>query len=352
MRTLPVALAYTDRSRLRLQSAHISAMTHWDPQAEAGCLAYCFWVLEVLEGAEILTAWHRALSATRDRAAEGVGPVDTPGLSTVPAAFWERLETAHARPYEELQPTGYAGYVLDCLEASVWCAVNNESAEAAIVDAVNLAGEADTIAAVTGGIVGAYYGLQALPHPWLEILEERPRLEDAGRDLALLRHRLVYEKPGIPGFEIHEAARGILCGRNPLTAGDVRRLEEAGVQHVLDLRKEEEWDTPTRFGREAIAAMQWCGIERAAVPVIDLEALSAQELDRTWDLLSAAGENQTLYVHCRAGIERTGTALGAFVARQNSIPFDDALQKLRDAGCPLHPLPNQIAAARRWLGET
>ncbi len=351
MRTLPVALAYADRSRLRLQSAHISAMTHWDPQAEASCLAYCFWVLEVLEGADLTTGWHRALSATRDRAAEGVGPADAPGLSPLPPGFWERLEAAPARPYEELQPTGFAGYVLDCLEAAVWCALNNDSAEAAIVDAVNLAGEADTIAAVTGGIVGAYYGLRALPDRWLEVVEERQRLTSHGSDLADLRHRLVYEKPRIPSFEIHQALPGILCGRNPLTAGDVEALHEAGVRRVLDLRMDDEWNTQTRFGREAITAMSWGEIERISVPIVDEEPLSAEELDRTWEILSAADEGSTLFVHCRAGIERTGSVLGAFLARQQGISLGDALEQLRNAGCNPKPLSHQVAAVQNWLGE-
>ena len=352
MRTLPVALAYADRSRLRLHSAHISAMTHWDPQAEAGCLAYCFWVLEILDGAEIDTAWHRALSATRDRAAEGAGPADVPGLSPIPNEFWERLETAPFRDREALQPTGYAGYVLDCLEAAVWCATNNDGAEAAIVDAVNLAGEADTIAAVTGGIVGAYYGLQALPDRWLEVLQDRPQLESLGRDLARLRHLLVYEKSGLPAFEIHEAYPGIFCGRNPLTASDVDRLRETGVVEVLDLREDSEWDTQTRYGREAIAAMHWSSMERKSVPIVDTQALTAAQLDRTWEILSAADGDRALYLHCRAGIERTGSVLGAFVARREGISLGQALEKLQDAGSKLRPLPDQIAAVRQWLGET
>ena len=352
------AAASTDQARSGRAAGNgslmrtLPAMTHWDPQAEAGCLAYCFWVLEVLDGAEIATAWHRALSATRDRAAEGAEPANAPGLASIPHNFWERLETAHARKYEELQPGGFAGYVLDCLEAAVWCAVNNESAEGAIVDAVNLAGEADTIAAVTGGIVGAYHGIEALPHRWLEVLEQRERLETAGRELADLRHRLVYDKPGLPGFEIRKAAPGILCGRNPLTAGDVHRLRAAGVRHVLDLREDKEWDTPTRYGREAIAAMQWSGIERTSIEIVDEEALSPEQLDRAWELLSTAADGPALYVHCRAGKERTGSVLGAFVARREGIGFEKALGQLNDAGCKLAPLSHQAAAVRRWLGES
>src|SRR5437773_4009630 len=36
MRTLPVALAYVDADRMLRQSARLSAMTHWDPQAAVG----------------------------------------------------------------------------------------------------------------------------------------------------------------------------------------------------------------------------------------------------------------------------------------------------------------------------
>jgi len=351
MRTLPVALAYADRTRLRIDSADISAMTHWDPQAEACCLAYCLWVLEILDGAEIDIAWHRAVSATRDGADEEGRSHHAPGLSPLPDGFWERLEAADSRQYDELQPSGYAGYVLDCLEAAVWCAVNCDSAEEAIVEAVNLAGEADTIAAVTGGVVGAYYGVQALPDRWLEALEQRKRLETTGRDLARLRHGLVYDKPSLPGFDFSRAAPGILCGRNPLTAGDVSALQKAGVEHVLDLREDKEWDSPSRFGREAIAAMQWIGIERTKVTIVDTEALSPEDLDQTWSLLSEAGDGHPLYVHCRAGIERTGSVIGAYVARQRGISFEDAISQLRQEGCSLHPLPHQAAAVQQWLDE-
>jgi ADP-ribosyl-[dinitrogen reductase] hydrolase len=350
MRTLPVALAYSDRVRLRQKSAHISAMTHWDPQAEASCLVYCLWLLGILEGAELAPAWHRALAATRDRAAEGAPFLDTPGLHPLPDDFWQRLESAHLVRLEDLQPSGFAGYVLDCLEAAVWCTLNNDDAESAIVEAVNLAGEGDTIAAVTGGIVGAYYGAQTLPDRWLEVLEQRQRLATVGRELAALRHQLVYDKPGLPGFHCHQAAPGVLYGRNPLTAGDVGDLQRAGVRKVLDLRENKEWDSDYLFGREAVAALSWSGIERVAVAIVDGEAPSAEDLDFTWKLLSAADPGLPLYVHCRAGIERTGSVIGAFVARQRGISLHQALDRLAAEGCRLSPLPHQIAAARQWLG--
>jgi len=80
-------------------------------------------------------------------------------------------------PMSELQPTGYAGFVLDCLEAAVACVVQGPSLEETLVRVVNLGGEADTMAAVAGGAAGACWGLQAIPERWLDVLHQRDRIE-------------------------------------------------------------------------------------------------------------------------------------------------------------------------------
>src|SRR4028119_414816 len=92
----------------------------------------------------------------------GAAP-DTPGPQPLPDGFGQRLEAVEEKSYEQLQPSGYAGYVLECLEAAAWCCLKSSSVEEALVQAVNLGGEADTIAAVAGGIAGACWGREAIP---------------------------------------------------------------------------------------------------------------------------------------------------------------------------------------------
>jgi ADP-ribosyl-[dinitrogen reductase] hydrolase len=191
MRTLPVALAYADRDEMLYQSARISAMTHWDPQAEVCCAVYCLWTRAILEGETLASAWETALDDGRASAATGSRSPDTPGPTPLPEDFWHRLEAMPDRDIRELQPTGYAGFVIDCLEAAVNRVLAEETAEAAIVSLVNLGGEADTMAAVAGGAAGARYGVQGLPESWLSALLERERVADVGSRLAALRHRLV-----------------------------------------------------------------------------------------------------------------------------------------------------------------
>lgn len=187
MRTLPVALAYSDPSDMLRASARISAMTHWDSQAEVCCAVYCLWVQGLLYGVDRLAAWEAALGAALNLAAQGRMLDDTPGPAGLPNGFWDRLASIPVQRRDQLQPTGYAAYVVDCLEAAVWCCLNAASLEEAIVSAVNLAGEADTIAAVAGGAAGVIWGRGAVPGRWLAKLHQRDRLTTTGEQLAELR---------------------------------------------------------------------------------------------------------------------------------------------------------------------
>ncbi len=59
-----------------------------------------------------------------------------------------------------------SGYVVDCLEAALWCFDKTESFEDAVLAAVNLGDDADTTGAVCGQIAGAFYGASAIPANW------------------------------------------------------------------------------------------------------------------------------------------------------------------------------------------
>ena len=60
-----------------------------------------------------------------------------------------------------------SGYVMDTLEASIWSFLNSTSYSDAILRAVNLGQDTDTIAALTGALAGVYYGYDSIPKDWL-----------------------------------------------------------------------------------------------------------------------------------------------------------------------------------------
>lgn len=78
-----------------------------------------------------------------------------------------------------------SGYVVDSLEAALWCFQNTDNYRDAILRAVNLGDDTDTTAAVCGQVAGAYYGVDDIPGEWLERLTMREEI----RRLATALHR-------------------------------------------------------------------------------------------------------------------------------------------------------------------
>lgn len=69
-----------------------------------------------------------------------------------------------------------SGYVVESLEAAMWCFTQTDSFEEAILKAANLGDDADTTAAVCGQVAGAYYGEAGIPAGWLERLALRAEI--------------------------------------------------------------------------------------------------------------------------------------------------------------------------------
>ncbi len=76
-----------------------------------------------------------------------------------------------------------SGYVVQSLEAALWCFYHTDSFESAILQAANLGDDADTTAAICGQIAGAYYGETGIPEKWLNKLFMKPQIEDLADQL-------------------------------------------------------------------------------------------------------------------------------------------------------------------------
>ena len=73
-----------------------------------------------------------------------------------------------------------SGYVVESLEAALWCFLHTDNFRDAILRATNLGQDADTTAAICGQVAGAFYGESGIPQHWLE------RLAMAGEIRALV----------------------------------------------------------------------------------------------------------------------------------------------------------------------
>lgn len=71
-----------------------------------------------------------------------------------------------------------SGYVVDTLEASLWCLLTTSSYKDCVLKAVNLGEDTDTVGAIAGGLAGAVYGYDAIPEEWRNALIEREYIEE------------------------------------------------------------------------------------------------------------------------------------------------------------------------------
>ena len=71
-----------------------------------------------------------------------------------------------------------SGYVVDSLEAAIWCLLTTDNYHDCVLKAVNLGEDTDTVAAIAGGLAGALYGIESIPKDWLETLKKKDMIEN------------------------------------------------------------------------------------------------------------------------------------------------------------------------------
>ena len=80
------------------------------------------------------------------------------------------------------------GYVIDTLEASLWCILKGNSYSETVLLAVNLGEDTDTTAAVAGGLAGLYYGYENIPKKWIEKIAKAQKIIELAEKLNMTIH--------------------------------------------------------------------------------------------------------------------------------------------------------------------
>ncbi|MEO1274016.1 MAG: ADP-ribosylglycohydrolase family protein [Pseudomonadota bacterium] len=79
------------------------------------------------------------------------------------------------------------GYVRHTMEAAAWAVATTDSFADAVIAAVNLGDDADTVGAVAGQIAGARYGAASIPQSWRDALLWREEIESLAKRLISLK---------------------------------------------------------------------------------------------------------------------------------------------------------------------
>lgn len=207
MRIAPVGLLSDEPHGLFPAVMEASLTTHRDVRSLSGALAVAHGVRRLAAGEPrdpSLFLW-LASDVARDEArivAEGYGDVvmamdahagavskalahaesllDSPRDRALPALAEEA--NRHGAEPDCKRPT--MGFPPACIPTCLYVLLTTDSFEEAVLEIVNLGGDADTTGAILGALAGAHYGVDAIPSRWLEGLQNRDGIEARAMALA------------------------------------------------------------------------------------------------------------------------------------------------------------------------
>ena len=159
MRLAPIPLFYfPDVEKIIYWAGESSHTTHGAPECVEACQLFAEMLFCALSG-----------KSKDDVLFHATVEVSSPKLTAIARGEYRQ------KPADRIRGTGY---VVESLEAALWCFCRTDTFDAAVLQAANLGDDADTTAAICGQIAGAYYGETGIPTKWLERLFMRAEISD------------------------------------------------------------------------------------------------------------------------------------------------------------------------------
>lgn len=340
MRTSPVALAYLDDPDGLVEAARaLGGLTHPDPDAQDACALWC------------LAIRHAVLTGELDLRA-GIAR-----LAEDRRDLWsERIDGAETEHPSTFRPNGWAVTAL----LAAWASIVSTPAPASdrfacehLVDAlgtaVHVGDDTDTVASIAGALLGARWGMSAIPATWRRMLHGYPGLDsrDLERLAFLAAHRGETGKYGWPLVE-HIDYEPLQYGRSAL------------AKHPFDdgvwMASATELD---RLPDDVDAVVTLCLTGTEQVPD-DIEQVTfrlqdlpdpAANLNLDFVIVDAArtvaalrAEGKGVLLHCVASHSRTPTVAIAY-----ALTLGVPLQRAISAVCALLPCANPNRGFRAAL---
>ena len=143
----------------------ISSLTHAHEISILGCYIYINYVLFLLKGNDKFKSY------------DMIKLIDYSKFSEESLNLYFRILKDDIKRFN-IKEIKSSGYVVDTLEASMWVLLNARNYKEAIIGAINLGQDTDTIGAITGSMAGIVYGYNDIPREWLDKLVKKEYLED------------------------------------------------------------------------------------------------------------------------------------------------------------------------------
>lgn len=148
----------------------VTGLTHNHMRAKIGSVIYYFMVREIIccrdeKSSDLIPIIKKAMSSA-------ILYYEKRPEATEELQYYSRMFHPEAFQKEEESKIRSTGYVVDSLEAAVWCLINTASYRECMLKAVNLGFDTDSVAAIAGGLAGLVYGYKDIPKEWLQTIRK------------------------------------------------------------------------------------------------------------------------------------------------------------------------------------
>ena len=171
MRMLPLLFYLIDKPvNERFKVIHeVSSLTHAHERAIIGCFIYIEFAIHLLK----LKDKHAAYTCIQQKIPELLTCLSD--ISELD--HYSRILKNNIAEYPE-ESIKSSPYILHSLEACLWTVLRCGNFEETVLQAVNLGGDTDTIAALAGGLSGLLYGIEQIPDKWIDVLARKEDIFD------------------------------------------------------------------------------------------------------------------------------------------------------------------------------
>lgn len=303
---------------------------------------------------------------TRSRSGASCALEDLPSADELVELWSNRIDEAECHPPEHFRNNGW---VVGAFQAA-WSSIVHTGSVAdndpghfrrALETAVRSGGDTDTVAAIAGGLIGAAYGVSAVPLEWKRRIH------------------------GWPGWSANDLVEQALIGQSMFAVDDDARPIEEGTWPAIDHVDYSGWtytdtcvphphDAGVLIGsvgaldqlpREIDAVVSLCRVGKRQVP----ERIDRQNRVAVWlvdsthpsdnahvdfvlveaaDLVARMrAEGRTVFLHCVQAQSRTPSVAALYSVRHLGIDAETALREVRDSLPSAHPNAAFTAAIRR-----
>ena len=318
MRTGPVALAHLgDTAAVATAARRLSALTHPHPDAVEACVLWSVAIEQSILHGHLVSP------------AAGLDFIDVERRS-----FWrQRLDEAESHDPSTFSPNGWAVAALQAAWSAIHATTDSpRHLDAALRRAISIGDDTDTVAAIAGALLGAAYGVTAVPFAWRRHLAGWPR---GVTDVDLFTLAALAARGGEPdgsGWPLVDSMQAAYASFAPegtvvtfdedpgVIFGDVGALPTVDAEAFLSL---------CRVGRKDLR-----GDEHHLVWFLD----GPGNIDAPRTVADAAdaiaqlrADHQRVFVHCVRAETRTPSVALAWLVRQQGLSRTDALSRVRGA---------------------